>query len=294
MKNVFFIVLLLVSCGKSPKAQQVENKEFRLPEIPLTLVEPIDRAKYLVAHYWDRYNFADTTQKGRPEITEQAFVDFLQVLKETPLKEAEAGIDTLLNKAMAGDSVMYAHFVELADKYLYDPNSPMYCEDYYMEVLRNIIASNRVDEISKVRPRFRLELAEKNRVGSVATDFEYTLVNGKKGRLSGVKKDFVLLFFNDPDCHDCQRVKEYIMNSSVLNNNPKLAVLSVFPNEDIDLWKKTFYPARWISGSSVGLRNEKVYDLRAIPNLYLLDKEKRVLIKDGQVEAIEQYLETNK
>ncbi len=288
------ILLLLTACGKTSKPttpQQVTPKQsFKLPEIPVMLTTPEDRARYLATHYWDHYDFADTTLKSKPEITEQAFVDFIQVLGETPLKNAEAGIDTLLNRAMTGDSVMYAHFVGLAEKYLYDPNSPMRNEDYYMEVLRNIISSPQVDEIEKLRPKYRLDMARKNRVGTPAADFEYMLTNGRKNRLSAIQSNYVLLFFNNPDCQDCKRVKEHILQSPVFKENAKVTILSIYPDDDVELWEQTPYPSQWINGCSKGLRDGKTYDLRAIPNLYLLDKDKRVLIKDGTIENIQQYL----
>jgi hypothetical protein len=40
-------------------------------------------------------------------------------------------------------------------------------------------------------------------------------------------------------------------------------------------------PAEWIQGrDEYGLYKNNVYDLRAIPSLYLLDKDKKVLLKD--------------
>ena len=36
--------------------------------------------------------------------------------------------------------------------------------------------------------------------------------------------------------------------------------------------------------------NQNLYDLKAIPTLYLLDKDKKVLLKDASVGQIEVYL----
>ena len=38
------------------------------------------------------------------------------------------------------------------------------------------------------------------------------------------------------------------------------------------------------------IKEEQVYDLKAIPTLYLLDKDKTVLLKDATAPAIEAYL----
>jgi hypothetical protein len=36
--------------------------------------------------------------------------------------------------------------------------------------------------------------------------------------------------------------------------------------------------------------DRELYDLKAMPTLYLLDKDKKVLLKDAPVEQVEQYL----
>lgn len=59
----------------------IRKASFTLPEIPSSLKTPRERAVYLSVHYWDHYNFADTTLISKKEITEQAFVDFLEVLQ---------------------------------------------------------------------------------------------------------------------------------------------------------------------------------------------------------------------
>ena len=49
----------------------------------------------------------------------------------------------------------------LADKYLYDPNSPMRNEEFYIPVLDAMLASPLLEEIEKVRPKARREIAQK-------------------------------------------------------------------------------------------------------------------------------------
>ena len=55
------------------------------------------------------------------------------------------------------------HFMKLSGKYLYEPNSPFRNEEYYIPVLRHVIASPRLGESDKARAKFRLDMALKNR-----------------------------------------------------------------------------------------------------------------------------------
>ncbi len=36
---------------------QRTTEEFRLPEVPVFLTDPAERAAYLAVHYWDYFNF---------------------------------------------------------------------------------------------------------------------------------------------------------------------------------------------------------------------------------------------
>ena len=48
----------------------------------------------------------------------------------------------------------------------------------------------------------------------------------------------------------------------------------------------------WTNGydKELVIKNKNLYDLRAIPTLYLLDKNKTVLLKDATLQKVEQYL----
>ena len=51
--------LVISACSSSPKKQEKEEaksteiKSFQLPEIPPIYTDQWERAKYMVAHYWD-------------------------------------------------------------------------------------------------------------------------------------------------------------------------------------------------------------------------------------------------
>ena len=176
-------------------------------------------------------------------------------------------------------------------------------EELYIPVLRYIVNSERVGEIDKMRPAFRLEMALKNRVGNPATDFTYTLPSGKKGKLSGINADYTILFFNNPDCNACRAIKaeveasgvvKNLLNTKVQGNRKKLVFLSVFPDPELEVWRRMLpeQPKEWMCTYDDGqvITKERLYDLRAIPTFYLLDREKRVLLKDAPFRVIETYL----
>lgn len=293
---IAFCVLLLAACGSSSRQKPAEQaRRFELPQPPMTLQGQEARAAYMVEHYWDKFDFTDTLWLQRPEVVEQALVDYLQVLNYVPAERAQRSLTKLVNASVA-DTAMFDRFERLLDKYLYDPNSPMRNEEYYIPVLEAIIASPAVDEWLKVRPRHRLEMALKNRPGSPAQDFTYTLASGRQGRLYDLKSDYTLLFFYNPGCTNCREVREQITASPVvgqLRREGAIDVLALYPDQDLTEWRnyRDSIPRDWINAYDQGtlIESGRLYDLKAIPTLYLLDASKRVLLKDtpfGRIEAL--------
>jgi hypothetical protein len=69
-------------------------------------------------------------------------------------------------------------------------------------------------------------------------------------------------------------------------NGSVMAVkLAGYPDEDLTAWRDyhSQMPSWWINSydEDLNISNNRLYNLNAIPSLYLLDSEKRVLIKDG-------------
>lgn len=60
-----------------------------------------------------------------------------------------------------------------------------------------------------------------------------------------------------------------------------LNILMVYPDKNIDTWKKhlSTIPDTWTNGydKSTVIVDKQVYDLKAIPTLYSLNKDKRVI-----------------
>ena len=306
-----FLIISVVGCtsqGNKQGNEKVENtvtapatpKNFERATPPAMMTNPKDRANYLVTHFWDKFNFRDTMYCHVPSITEQAFVDFVYELNNASPAKVSEGIKKMLTNAEE-DAVMYEYFFKLGEKYLYHPNSEFRNDEHFVPFLEHIIANPRLTDDHKVRPKHLLELALKNRAGTKASDFSYTLASGNTGRLYSISSKYLLVMFFNPDCFECQRTtdllkKDESIASSIASGS--LKVLAVYPDENLYLWQKHIdkIPSTWINGydKSLELRNKELYDLKAIPTLYLLDKDKNVIFKDVSVGEISDYLVKNK
>lgn len=271
------------------------NTRYRRPDIPQMMTDPQQRAFYYVKHYWDEYSLADTAFIHSTD-TEQLFADFIDALKYVSPQESETALRNMMN-LMEADSTAYIHFCFLSEKYLYAPNSPMRNEDYYIPVLEQVMLSKRLSEVDKIRPADQLKQAKKNRPGMTATDFSYVTPKGKAGRMSGIKADYTMLFFYDPDCSNCREYEHILSEMPAfleMQEKGTLRVLAVYPDEDENEWllKSSQMPHGWIVGwnKQGDIRSKILYEIRATPTLFLLDKQKKVILKDATLDQIIQYL----
>ncbi|MGV8134680.1 MAG: DUF5106 domain-containing protein [Mangrovibacterium sp.] len=293
----FFLVLLVVACnGGDKQSAHSPKRTFTVPEIPLTFNTAELCSEYLMTHYWDNYDFSDSTLLGVPEYSEQAFAAFVSMLENVSLETAGKGVNKLMETSFKYQNA-YQYFTGLAEKYLYDPNSPVRNESVFGLFLKARLDNPELDEIHKWRARKQWELICKNTPGSVAANFRFALANGSEKQMKSVGASLLLLYFHNPDCHECKVVKEKMLSSPIFLkavSERTLTVLALYPDEDLSAYRqfKNEFPSEWIYAYDKGcvIKKKELYDLKAIPTLYLLDKNKIVLLKDVTFEMLESYL----
>jgi hypothetical protein len=286
MKILFCALLTIatVACGQKPKEK---TQDFVMPEVPAVLVEPEARANFLVEHYWDRYNFADTSVMRSERFEREIFSNYLYFLGMAHPDKAESSLTALLTK-IEPDTATYRFFSSELERYFYDPNSPMRNEELYIPVIRHMSVSPATDSAQHVRLADRLRVVLKNRPGERANDFVYTIASGRSGRMYDIRAQWTILFFNNPGCHACRDFTDEMMASGVIRElleNRSLTVLGLYPDEDMTAWREyaATFPKQWIYSydKQQAIRDGELYDLKAIPSIYLLDQDKRVIIKDA-------------
>ncbi|WP_368350996.1 DUF5106 domain-containing protein, partial [Phocaeicola dorei] len=157
---------LLIACdGKKQKSLSVndDNKSltFTLPEVPIMLQSPEDRLNFMVQHYWDHFNFKDTAYIHVPDITEQALVDYMDLLNRVPSSLSDSCLIRIMQQA-SQEKKMFGYFVEIFRRYLFDPNSPLRNEELYEPVCRFLSASSLTDEAARSRAQHDLKLIGMN------------------------------------------------------------------------------------------------------------------------------------
>lgn len=284
------LLLLAPSCGRKktpgrPSAAAPAKAVFTLPQPP-GLLDDDQKRDYMVHHFWDSFKFDDGNYIAALDTGEvlKYFCVFAELMS-SDLRDASP-VEELMEKAAPyGDAIHY--FSYFADRVFHDPNSPYRNDEYYIPVLRAQLASPFFTEAEKITPEMVLRLVVQNRLGTKANDFTYALANGRRGTLYGLQAPYVLLFFNNPGCEMCRSIREQMGASPVFREmiaSGRLKVLAVYPDEDLEAWRgyAPNMPSEWINAYDPdhALFDYGIYNLAAIPSLYLLDASKTVLAKD--------------
>lgn len=287
---IVFIGSLSVACRQraevsSSAPAKAESAVTFTPVTPPAMLSGEPLRAYMVEHYWDKFDFSDTLfiAKIDPQQMLRAYAVYVSYMADD---EASKCMSQLMQRAQTSRS-MFDYFMRLGETILHDPNSDFRSDEKYIPVLEAAVASPLYDEYERMPYQYDLQIARQNRVGHKANDFRYTLASGKSAMMSSIKSDYLLIFLSNPGCEMCRAVREDIIASQRLTElvkSGKLSILVLYPDEDIEAWRAHLsdYPATWINAYDKGMEitRNRLYDLKAIPSLYLLDSQKQVLLKD--------------
>ena len=287
------ISVIIILNGNAQDAEQAISK--MLPEIPAEITDPAKRAEYLTQHFWDKYDFSDAAFLEKDEMLERSFVDFVDLLSLVPEEARDKSINLLMKKAESEPKV-FADLITLSEQYLYALTSPLCDEEKLIPFLQYALQAPVFSDVEKIRPAFVLECITKNRLGDTANDIVYTLKTGDTGTLHSINAEHTLLYFNDPECEDCKFLIKQLIASTKINDlisNNKLKIITVYLFDNIETWEKhsSEVPDTWIYSRDAEqkIMIENDYNIKQFPTIYLLGKEKKVILKETTFEKLEDY-----
>lgn len=281
-----FALILMVGMGGL-----LWGQTFHYPAIPDSIENRQSRIIYMAEHFWDDCVVGDSSLFCHPKL----LLDWIYLLRNIDMPKSQESIDIFISKFTNDDDAIGKALYWL-DDLLHDSDSPYYDEELYLQVLESVLMSD-VDSVVKIYPASRRELVTKNRIGTIASDFEFVKKNRESSKLSDINAPMILLFFNNPDCSICDEVKTKMVSSPVLydfQNVGKLKVLAITPDAEKGEWQSKEYPSNWIVGYDENhiIYDKALYEIQRYPSFYLLDNQKCVLVKEANWERILKYLGT--
>ena len=300
--------LLLAGCGGGRQAP-LPTRNF--PEVRLpSMLSQEEVADYVLDHFWDAFldttgrYLCDSTHIGgvNDRILATQLASFLSILENSPRDRAESVMSDFFGKVeryQAADTAsnVFSWMTDAVEYYLFDPNSEIRSEELFLPYVSQLAGSPFAKEELRTRYAHAAQVCATNRIGSQAPDFRFLDAKGRSHTLYGEKAPYTVLLFVNPGCRACgevvaafesERIKELIAAG-------KVRIIGIYIDDDIADWKAQadHLPAHWINGyDPAGLiRSDRIYYVRAIPSVYLLDGEKRILMKDAVPETVAAFVE---
>ena len=127
----------------------------------------------------------------------------------------------------------------------------------------------------------------------VAEDFMVTRTDGQEMKLSDMPKGkLTVLVFFDPDCAACRQSLFGLKHSSLVNEligEEVLQVMTVHIGYEERLWRDMLkdMPETWMNTTTTFERLDgKCYDLSTLPAIYLLDADRKIMVRESHTELL--------
>ncbi len=269
------------------------------PPVPLVLpnqeqVVQDYQYNYYVRHFFDRIDFSDKRVMEMPVLKHKAGIYFSRVLIPDP-DTLISGVVNFLQKTASNDELFTASVRELYGLFRELPVpggndiSSYIAEKYILSDPERWNDPHFVDKTAE-----RVRKSKLNPPGSKTAALKLRAPDGRMIDLYKVDAPMTVLYFFNPGCEACNPVTRELNDLFRQYKNKGFVVFAVCLEADRELWldyirKENLH---WINvydrDRSEGI--EEKYDLHAIPMIYLLDRDKKVIVKDVSLELLRKYL----
>lgn len=270
-------------------ADKTDSHYFQYPVPPESLETLTERTNFLMEHFWERCNMKSAFS-SLPKMRE-AFNDYVQFMPYADATVVHASIENLIKQVQKNPRNLLA-LGEMAEGALYSDTAMVLCDECYLPFAKAVAANKKISAADKARFAYQAGSLAGSQIGMVAPDFTFTTPDGESKTLAEVSQGaYVVLFFNDPECDDCELARVRLaadMNLNDLIDAGQIRVVSILPAEPSDEWKEkaATYNKKWIVGASANV--DEIYDMRVAPVIYYLDNKRQILSKSLDTDGLKE------
>ena len=294
MKKLFLLALI-VACmpWNSVKAQESNEVQapatlFAYPVAPDTIKTFENRVNYIVDNFWGNYDLSKPI--ADLNAFNGAFRDYLGFLRYCHRTVAISSVRDFLFKAQT-NKANFEKIAMLAEMGLYNVGAEYWSDEIYTEFLKAVIGNKQLKQDVRKYYAKQMERINRTQLGASLASVTYTDADGKKVSIADIEADMVMIFITlDSDADQSfQRVRlsTDVAINSILNSG-KVKLLCLSPEKYSKEWAHNAkgYAQNWLVGACPELSVEGDYDVRYTPSFIILDKDKNIIQKNVDLEAI--------
>jgi len=281
------------------KAQKL-NKEVEIPEVkPENYPDSNWKYQYYLEHYWDNCDFSEEALVYTP-----VFAPFLNQYYEKVMHPAIDSIikysDILINKSNDNPELFKYIVWYLSSRY--ERSKYLGHDAIFVHLIRNYYEKGLcpwVDTTVLENMIERANILEPILLGKVAPWLIMPDIDGAFHTNYDFKTDYTIMYFWDTDCGHCKTTTPKLLE---LYNRAKdslnLDVFAVCLTADSVKWKNYLHEKKlpWINvgNNKANIDFREAYDIKSSPKIFVLDKNKRIIVKNIDIEELENFIINHK
>ena len=250
---------------------------------------------YMRDHFFDRTNFNNPKLIRTPILFNKLNNYFNRILVQNP-DSVIPQVDKVV-KLAEGDPEMFQYVVVfLLNNFLESKIMGMdavfvyVAESYYLSGRANWVDSDFIDKLND-----RIMKMKPSLIGQKGADLKMETISGEWVALHEVRADYTLLYFWEPNCGFCKEATPKLYELYEKYRSRGLAVFAVDTQAKRAEWEDYIneYGLDWINAWDPDHATffRFYYDVYSTPTLYLLDKDKTIIAKRIDIEALDQMLD---
>ncbi len=285
---ILISVAACISCSHSQASRGADlSQGLPLPSIPEQLRDPQSRADYLVKHWWDDMDWTDNKYALDTTWMETTFADYATVL---PIATQGDSMQYIINKLFLDASVnpqAYAFLADIATKYLFEPESPVFDEQAYTYFANAQLDDNIISDAQRQRLSWQAQMASLNIPGTKINDFIFKTRSGQHTDfVTAIQGKPSLIIFYNPDCGECHKFISDLAADSAMNQAITAGKCNIVAIADYDseyAWQATAgqLPDNWIVGLDItDVQGNDLFYLPSTPSVVVTDSDASVICKN--------------
>jgi thiol-disulfide isomerase/thioredoxin len=249
---------------------------------------------YFREHFWDTYDFKDNRLLRSPALARKTD-DWMQI-QQSSLDSVKVSLALAVKKAnvnpLARQKLLQL-MLERFDIPSFGGNESMLVHlfDHHMPSATYV----GIDTATWMRVEYKANSYRATLPGRIAPEIRLPDTAGVEVSLYDFKAKYTLVYFFSPLCAHCKEATPKIYEASQAFADKGVRVFAVTTDGKVDYWKDyvaTHLP-KW---TCVADRNdpspvEKIYSTHALPNVLLLDENKKILIRRLPPERVAEVLQ---
>lgn len=246
--------------------------------------------EFLKEYYFHNVVFEESSLLNTEVIYRMFNSYFKSIIDCSNHKELTMGIDLVLRESKKNREI-YLYVLELLIRSFNDAE----WEEEYFYILSNYIDKDSIDKAWAKKAMNDLAKIQSLAIGKKAPPIDCINIKGQYASLYSIDMDATLILFWSADCDHCLELIPQI-KSCLQPFCGKTEVFAISVDVDQMLWRRAIKTNELLNWNNIaapeGLENEilRNYNVSYTPTMYLLNKQKEILLKTFEVDELNMKL----